>query len=158
MLCIDVQAVWEVPQSHHSLAIESTADVAFDRSVRTECPLFVARKDCSRIGLKSRGAEQLVTWGVLPRTGPTGNPLWQVTARNTAYFELTICPPVGTIPERDIQSECVAVGFVNSNFVLRGRQPGWDVNTWYGARPVHTCTLVYLLSSRHLCRQGISFG
>jgi hypothetical protein len=143
----DVQAVWEVPQSHHSVALDATADVAFDRSVRTERPLFVAQKGRGRSNPKRRGARQSSTWGVLPQTGPTGEPVWQVTPRNTAYFELSVCPPPGPIPEREPQSECVAVGFVNSDFVLEGRQPGWDPNTWYDARPMQNCSAVHLLSA-----------
>ena len=126
----DVHAVWEVPQSHHSVALDATADVACDRSVRTERPLFVAHHRRSRRTPKSKGARQSVTWGVLPQSGPTGEPVWQVTPRNTAYFELSVCPPSVPIPEREMPSECVAIGFVNSHFALEGRQPGWDANTW----------------------------
>ena len=129
-ICTDVHAVWELLQSHHSVALDAAADVGVDRSVRTERPLFVAHQGRSRITSKRKDAGQSVTWGVLPQRGPIGEPVWQVTPRNTAYFELSVCSPPGLIPEREPQSECIAIGFVNNDFVLEGRQPGWDANTW----------------------------
>lgn len=86
----DVQAAWEVPLQHHRVALEATADVARDRSVRTQRPLFVARKDR---GIRRSIDRPPVRWGVLAQTGAAGESLWTATPRSTAYFEVTVCPP-----------------------------------------------------------------
>lgn len=138
--------MWDVASSHHTVMLNATADAAVDRSVRTDHPVFVARNDRSRSSPKSRTARQSAACGVLSRTGPTGDLLWQITPRNTAYFELTVCPPTDAIPAREPQSECVAIGFVNRSFALQGRQPGWDPSTWYETRPLRNYTILHPLS------------
>jgi hypothetical protein len=137
-----------VPHSHHSLALDASADAAFDRSVRTERPLFIAgtgtggRRNAAARGRQQQ--QQQESWGVLPQKSSSGGrldgdgdgngnakqQLWQVSARKTAYFEVAVGPPSERIPERAPHSECVAIGFVNRGFVLAGRQPGWDAQTW----------------------------
>ena len=103
-MCIDVQTVWEESQQQHRVALEATADVARDRSVRTERPLFVARKDRSR--------SPMVRWGVLAQTDAAGETLWTATPRSTAYFEVTICPPAGRLVAALQHNQLIIIRFI----------------------------------------------
>jgi hypothetical protein len=76
-----------------------------------------------------------------------GGSVWNVSPRLVSYFEVEILPSNNAVaatsptleghrqhhpvPLRHHHAkDCVAVGLATSDFMLHGKMPGWDQNSW----------------------------